>query len=424
MNSVLVALVLLQTPSSLFDQSLAAYGRLPELNARLELSSSSGGRSMKGTVTLLSDAKGLVMRIQQPALAGYERSDRIYRVSGAKLEGYDLVANERLSRDLLPLGSPADRLAFALGNLEEAPTVLLKRERMADLFASLRAMKGWRVTPLAGTVKLSRSSAKPAQQARVVFGGKDHLLRELWMKNPGNELHWSIAYGGPKVAFNPRADARKVAAFTQSEAPPKFADAQARKVYEGMMAAAAQLKSGTVVVKDQSSAVRIAFQGNFIREGQNGFIWLYDGKRLQVYNGTAKRFYTGKARRSDILDLVTACGGEVDAFSRYVLLRRVPFRDILPSAAKLSVGGSMSLNSRQLTILRAVSGAKRFSISVLQDIHLPSSIQVSALDRRGSVVSNSMRTFEYLRLNGSQPREEFSLAVPKGVVTQPLPKLR
>ncbi|HSI72495.1 MAG TPA: hypothetical protein VK934_04905 [Fimbriimonas sp.] len=424
MSSVLVALVLLQTPASLFDKSLSAYSRLPELNARVDVESSSGGIYRKGTITFLSDAKGLVMRLQQPAAFGYERSDRVYRVVGSTLDGYDLMANEKLTRQLPPVGSPADRMAFALGTLEEAPAVLLKRERMQGLFKSLRGMKGWKVSRGPGTFKLTRSSTRPAQQTRIAFGATNYLIRELWMKNPTNELHWTITYGGAKPSFSPRADARTVQAFTQLEAPPKFASSSARQQYEAMLRAAAGIRSGTVVVKDETSTVRTVFQGRSVRERQQGMVWLYDGRNLSVYNESAKRFYTGRALRSDVIDLVAKCGGRVDAFTRYVVLRRVPFRDLLPSSATVTVGGSLVANGVRRTILQATSPGKRFSISVRGDNRLPGSLYVGAVDRQGRLLSGSTRLYEYININKSQSAADFKLSAPKGVVRQSLPKLR
>ncbi len=427
MTAAIATLLVLQTPTSLFDTSARAHGQVRELSASIVLSGATQGQKAVSTIRLYSTPTVLVMRIQEPPRPNLERTDRTYRVSGIRFEGYDAIANERLGRDLPNMGTPVDKMTFALGALEEAPAVLLVPGRMKKLFEGLKAMPGWQTSPGPGVLKLTRKGAVKGQnlgEARVLFGAKDRLLRELLMKGRGAELNWKITYGGAKVGFGPTADARRVSAFTVAEAPARYATAEARQVYDRMVRAASGIRSGTVLVRDQEASVRLAFQGRSVREGRSGFVWVFDGTSLFVHNSITKRFYRGKARRSDVIDIVAKLGGRVDVWSRYVLLRRVPFKDIVGSGDTVSVGGSMSIGGVPRTILRAVRPRKRVSFSIRTDNRLPDSIQIELLDIDSRLLSSSKRTYEYLRLNQQQPAEEFRLPVPKGTRVQSLPEIK
>ncbi|MEZ0325757.1 MAG: hypothetical protein ACAH95_07610 [Fimbriimonas sp.] len=427
MTVALAALLVLQTPGSLFDTSLRAHAQVRELSARIVLSGTSEGRKANSVIGLYSTPSVLVMRVQEPQRPGLERTDRTYRVSGSRFDGYDAVANERLGREVPNRGTPAEKMAFALGALEEAPAVLLSNGRMKKLFESLKAMPGWKRSLGPGVLKLTRRGAVKGQnlgEAQVLFGAKNHLLRELMMKGRGSELHWTIVYDALKVGFGPPADARRVSAFTVAEAPPKFATREAKRSYERMIRAAAGIRTGTVLIRDQDVSVRLAFQGRSIREGRSGFVWVFDGSSLSVHNSITKKFYRGMARRSDVIDVIAKLGGRVDPWSRYVLLRRVPFKDIVGSGDSVSVGGSMTISGVERTILRAVRARKRVSFSVRSDNRLPDSIQVELLDLDSRLLSSSRRTYEYVRLNGTQPAAEFHLVPPKGTRVLPLPAIK
>jgi hypothetical protein len=427
MTAAIAALLVLQTPTSLFDSSVRAHTQKRELSARIVMSGLASGQKRNSIINIYSTPSVLVMRVQEPPQSGLDRTDRTFRVSGKRFEGYDAVANERLARDLPNTGTPAQKMTFALGALEEAPAVLLDQGRMKKLFESLKAMPNWKVSPGPGVTKLTRKGAIKGQnlsEARVLFGAKDRLLRELLMKGRGSELHWTIAYNTPKVGFSTPADARSVSAFTVAEAPPRFATAEARRIYDAMVKAAAKLRSGTVLIRDQEDSVRFAFQGRSVREGRPGFIWVFNGSTLSVYNSAAQKFYRGRARRSDVIDIVAKLGGRVDAWSRYVLLRRVPFKDIIGSGDVVSVGGTMTIGGVERTILRATRPRKRLSFSVRKDNRLPDSIQIEVLDLDGRLLSSSKRTYDFLRLNGAQPPAEFSLPAPKGLKVLPLPVIK
>ncbi len=424
MTAALAAILVLQTPASLFDSSLRAHGQMKEVSAKITLSGMTQGQKSASTVTIYGTPKVLVMRIQELARPGLDRTDRTYRVTGTRFEGYDAIANERLGRDLLNRGTPAERMAFALGTIEEAPAVLVSPARMRQLFDGLKRMPNWHVSPGPGVLKATRKGAVKGQnlnEARAVFGKTDHLLRELLMKGKGSDLHWMISYTAPKVGFGPPADARRVSAFTVAEAPPKFVTAEARTVYDRMVRAASGIRSATVLVRDQEASIRLAFQGRSVREGRSGFIWVFDGGTLTIHNSYAKKFYRGKALRSDVMDIIAKLGGRVDAWSRYILLRRVPFKDIINTGDAVSIGGSMSINGVQRTILRAVRPRKRLSFSIRTDTRLPDSIQVELLELDGRLLSSSKKTYEYVRVNAAQPAGEFTLPVPKGMKVLPLP---
>jgi hypothetical protein len=82
----------------------------------------------------------------------------------------------------------------------------------------------------------------------------------------------------------------------------------------------------------------------------------------------------------------------------------------------------MSINGKSRTILRSESPRKRLSFSIDPGTHLPASILIEVRD--GSrIISTSSRTFDYLQVNKSLPKEEFRLMRPSGVLEQPLPKL-
>jgi hypothetical protein len=417
---------LLQAPTALFEQSLTAYARLPVLRARIELAQVTQRMPQRSTISIDSGRAGLVMRVQEAAKPGLDRVDRTYRVVGTHFEAYDSVARERLSRDVPPIGSPADRMAFALGALEEGPATLLKRERMVSLFTRLKAVRPWEISTGAGLTMLtyrSGSTRTTLAFARLAFGTKDKLLRELLLRTGPTELHWTITYGTP-VPYTPPPTSRLVSAFMVAEAPPTFANGDARKLYERMIDAADSLRSGVVAIRDQDGATTLKFQGTWVRQMSGPVTWAYDGTTLSLLRADRKRFYRGKCSAIRVPDLVSKLGGRADSFARYLLYRKAPFRDVTPTGARVSVAGSLTVGGTSATILRATAPRKRVSMAIASTHHLPVSITAEFLDASGKVLTTTTRGFQFSHLNGRLPTAEFRIAPPRGVKVERMPKSR
>jgi hypothetical protein len=423
MNSVLAVLLVAQTSAtSAFDASIAAHKRLKDFTARVEMSGTVKGQSQRITLDLTALGNTILLRQQESPKPGFDRVDRTYLLRADSLVAYDAVAHERLQRRIESTGPRLNRLMATLGGVEEPVALLLEPDRLSTLFLGFKQMKNWQTSTVNGGTRLARRGGN--EPTITVQLQKDRLLRELTMTQGKDQLQWRITYSPLKPAtYTPPANARLVASFLTAEAPPKYASKAGEQLAIASQRAMGALLSGLVIVDHDEGQTRVVFDQRRLREGQPNVIWMYDGTTLAIHNRKANRFYRGPARRGDVLDIVTAVGGRVDPFTRSILLRRVPFKEALSGGMTVAIAGEMKLNGVEGTILRGIGDRRRVSMLVRKDNRLVQSITTDLMSAQGQVMSTSNRTIQYLRINATQPQEEFAVTPPRGVTVQPLPQV-
>lgn len=419
MTALIVALLVTQTPANWFDQSLAAHKSLKSFSAHAVVSGQASSSREKTTIDLSVAGNDLLFDFQAPAKPGQDRTDLIFEMRGSSLIGYDRVANERLQRKVNATGSKLTRLESGMGQVEEVAGTLLEPAKVKSLYTGLQKLGGWKGSAGPGVWKMVRTD-KGKGSSRIVFDIKTKLLRELSLKNGKNELLWTIKYGPVRPINYPfPPNAKKVTSFTIGEAPPVFLSKAARSTYNSLLSAASRLKNATLVVTEDGTTTRSAFNNRSVRESQPRYAWAFSGKVLtmQAPSGT---YYRGQCLQSDVIDIVGQLGGRVSPYVRNLLLRRVPFKNYFTSKDKFTLAGSVAIRGVKCQILRAENPGRRTSILVRMDNHLPLSITTDQLDGRGNTLGSSTQDYAFSATAPAQ--NALTLNVPTGKTPKALPQ--
>jgi hypothetical protein len=419
MTAILAALVVAQTPANLFDRSLAAHGALKNFVAQIVSTTKSATASEKISMTVVVNGNDLLYRLQMPPKTGQDRIDLAFLFKGNKMIGYDSVADEQLTREAVASGGKVGKIMSAIGSIDESVSDIVDPSQLRELYSGLRHLPGWKQSRGPGLIKLVRSDSQT--YSRVAFDSKRLLLRELYLKKPKTELHWTVAYLPPKTpALTIPRTARKVQSFAVSKAPPVFANTSAKATYNALLTAAKSLKTAKVRISGDDADVLICYDSRKVRETQGSFAWAFDGKYLTVRqkNGT---YAYGPCRQSDVIDLVGQLGGRVDAFTRNLILRRVPYRNYFESGDSVTVTGSVTVAGVRCSILRSISPGRRTSVLVRSDTHLPMTITNESLDRKGKTIEITTRNYSFTRPTAS----DLQMAIPAGArrISLPAPQL-
>ena len=405
--------MLLYTPSQAFARLDRAHAAWTRGGATVAVTSATSGGTRKARFRLdLDGAGGAVLRIMNPGVGRVAATDQAFVLRGARVVGYDLLANESIRRPAPDRGSPGLRLTAVLGGLEDAVGFLASPEVRERYLAPLRKIQGWKTTP---TGLARRSSGKFGTSLTRLDVDTSGRLRRLHIELPGSRLDWSFVYG-PYRPFTAPRGARLVEAFTERNRPPRYADANARKAGGRMLRAGARL--GSAIVRLDGAAT-LWIDGSRVRYEAGGSGFAYDGRTLTVR--TPRSVYAGRSSRRAVIDVVAALLGDVDPFVRSVLVRASPFEPLFPPEARVRVVGTMATAGQACDVLDVSTPRFRASVFSRKRDGLPLSIENSVLNARGEVLASTRRTFGWISTGTPLAPALFALRVRAGARPLPLP---
>ena len=255
----------------------------------------------------LDGVGGVTLRIRTPAAGKVAATDQAFLLKGARIVGYDLVADEKIVRPAPDRGGVALRYAAVLGGLDDSVGFLLDPQTRERYLGPLKAIRGWKTIP---TGLLLRSKGG-VTRLDVDPAGK---LTALRIGLAGSRLDWSIAYGPYRPTPLPKSP-KLVSAFTERRLPPRYADPKARTAGERLLRAGARLTNAIVRLDD---AATLWIGGSRLRYEQGGSGFAYDGRTLTV--ATPGAAYRGVTSRRRVIDSVATLLGNVDPYVRSVLV--------------------------------------------------------------------------------------------------------
>ena len=402
------------TPAQTFDRIDLAHAAWTRGGATISVVNATPTGTSRARFRLDLDGKGdASLRIETPAREGYAATDQGYLLRGGAVFGVDYAAREAIRRPAPDRGPIALRLAAVLGGLDDAVGFLTAKEVRDRYLLPLRALRGWQAVPggllrttvAAGRTSRTRVSVDPAGR-----------LRSLHVELPGSRLDWTFAYGPSRPLPVPQG-LKLVEAFTARPRPPKYADAPAKRVTEGLLAKASGLASAIVRL---DGAATMWISGSKIRYESGGAGFAYDGRRLTVVTPGAA--YQGRSSRRAVIDQVAALLGTVDPFVRTVLVRTPPFLNLFPSEASVRVVGTMAADGVACDVLEVSSARLRTSLFARKSDHLPMSVETSTLDRRGGDLSTTRRSFRWSSVGEPLVGSLFALRLRPGQRVLPLPQ--
>lgn len=365
--------------------------------------------SARQTVNLTLDVarpNTLVVRVESPAQGSQLARDRRFELRGGRLAGYDARADERIARSIAAPGSLSDRLASALGGIDDMLRISLNPASAKEFDAALRKSGGWQVSRRNGLVDVRRSGGPGVREFAVDSRG---LLRRMEVFERGTTVKWTVDYRRQTrpVRLAIPASAHLVESFTELPALPKFASKEAERVVLAMLRAQADLK-GTIRVSGDGGSGTLYVQGAHFGERRSDLEWTYDGRTLTIRSPQAHRFFRGAAHRYEVTDFVSrATGSRVDPLLRQILAHEVPLQDLLPPNGAAKVIGSSSVDGVPADILTITAPQRRTSLFVRRPDHLVGSVSTDTIDFQGRTVASSNRRFTY---RATIPTGAFSLS--------------
>lgn len=360
----------------------------------------------------LDGTGGATLRIKTPPKGRLAATDQAFVLRGNRILGLDLVVGESLVRPAPDRGPLSLRLAAVLGGIDDSVAFLTAADVRERYLAPMRALTGWKATPT-GLVRTTGGAKASRTQIDVDAAGR---LKGLHVAFPGSRLDWSIAYGPAKAMPLPRR-LRRVEAFTARLRPPRYADASAKRVAEGMLRAGAGLRSAIVRI---DGAATLWIDGPRVRYERAGTGYAYDGRILTL--ATPRAAYQGSAPRGAVIDQAAAVLGAVDPLARSVLVRTPPYADLFTPEARVRVVGTMVAGGQPCDVLAIDAPRFRASVFVRKSDRLPASIETEALDGGGNAVSRTTRNLAWASVGAPLPRNLFALRLKAGQKPGPLPK--
>jgi hypothetical protein len=245
-----------------------------------------------------------------------------------------------------------------------------------------------------GTWTKSNESGQVALRnslGRVFLASKSGTLVGITAGRGDQALQYNFSWQPTAKVISPLADSTyiTVSSFLQKSALPK-SDAATEESIRSVIRAHQRFAVGTVTV----DGVKILLNRNRIGEVRANSRWQFDGTKLSVRGANGTYTYLKPRRRDEVLPTLAKLGVTVDPYSRNLLNRQIPFRDLLRGLDRMRTVGQIGSGASQLTIVEATGPGRKLAFTIRPD----GLVQESDYDISGkSGQIQSVRKFQYSR---------------------------
>lgn len=344
------------------------------------------GKSFSGEIGLTQTTNGVVqIQVKRPGIAGQDRIDYVYEFKGDVMTGTDRLAREVIRRRIRPGATWDQRLVDILGTARE-PVLLVLDRAYGKAQMKIAADQGtWTKSTESGQTALRNSlgrvflASKSGSLAGITAGRGDQALRYNYIWQPNVRL------------ISPLTDSSYVPvnSFLQKSSLPK-SDLATEETVRSVIRAHQRFAVGTVTV----DGVKILLNRNRIGEVRANSRWQFDGSKLSVRGASGSYTYLQPRKRDEVLPTLAKLGITVDPYSRNLLNRQIPFRDLLRGLDRMRTVGQIGSGSSQLTIVEATGPGRKLAFTIRPD----GLVQESDYDIAGkSGRIQSVRKFQYSR---------------------------
>jgi hypothetical protein len=415
------------TAAEVLDAAARAHASLKRYRVEATLNANTQTGSGRQAYDVTSDGMTVLLRIREPQSPGRGAADRSFHFRPNRVDAYDRMADERLTRAIPPIATWAERATYVLGPIDELLTLILNGKAAKAQFANYRGLSSWKVTETAASTKLTRRVKAPGGTNLTIlqFAPRTGLLTSLTIRTPDSSTHWTLKYQPPttpKLAIPARA--REVEAFTLAPEPPKYVGPAAKPLVDSMFRAYSELRRVTLMIANGKTRSFVTLDGNRVAEANDTLGFGYDGRTLTVVVPRTRSFYQGRIARRDVPEVIAELKGEMHPLTRQYLRGRTPMRELLGPEMEVSVTGTMRTPlGVACDILSARSRAVRMLLMVRRDNHLLDASTSTTLDADGQPVTNTTHRFRYLGLGKESPDATFRLRPPVNYRVLPLPPI-
>lgn len=335
-------------------------------------------------------------------------------LNGDKFVALDPVAKEIVIRKAPNSGPVVNRVANALGGIDDAISVQLSPDTLAGFLKPFKQVTGWAVTQTPTLTTLTREAKVPKGRSltRLQFSTRNHLLMGIGLFGPGTRLQWSYAYkpAPSNLAFHAPSGTKTVRAFTGNAVVAK-SDPKGKSLVEGTAHAYNALHSAVFTVSGSIGTSTVWINGKSYREKQAIWEWSYTNGALTVRNQSNGKTYRGKCKPADVPGYLLKVRAPMEPMLQSMIKGKNPLTTwVLPSMAIKSRGSVQGQVAGDAVELRT----KYLEISLLirRDTHLLASVGSRTLDDTGKVISESQREFSYQSVNQPVSADAFAISGP------------
>lgn len=205
--------------------------------------------------------------------------------------------------------------------------------------------------------------------------------------------------------------------------PPKYANAEAKRIMERTFKLYDQAKSFRFDVSSSEGRHGIWFVNGMCREEGPRLTWTFDRATLFIANHTTRKFYSGPAKKSRIGFALERLGSRIDPSLWQLLYNRNPIRAVLDEDLKIAKAGRLKTNNVDCLIMRATGKGARIALLIGVADGLVYRITADVVNLRGKTVSTSDRVFTHVKLSANIPTTAFQIKEPAGYAAGPISTL-
>lgn len=424
MVALLIALSTASSSSAaaLFDAAVAANNEASRATVSISVDSKYGTQFVQTryqVAYIRPDTVRLVATEIRP-----RPSKRTYFLKGPKLVAYDTDLNEVMRTGVVPTGSLAQRVLAALGRMEDAVQTVLEPKVAENLFARFRRTVGWKFGSHNGFRTMQLRSANGT--TTFAFDRRSHLLRRFSITMPRGFVQWRIDYGPAPSQVNYSAPqfARPVSALSAPVEPPKYTDAQSKRVAQACVAALDRLRSAEFEVDSEGRTSHVWVSNSKVRESRGSLDWGYDGRNLWVADKALNKAWLGATSPAKIAAILNALNIPSETFVQQIVQGRNPMRPILVPGSSARAVGTVRLAGSTCDILEVSASGIKISVCVRRQDHLPADLMSDFVDNSGHKLGGSHRAIRYFHVGKRIPASVFRSRIHAGMPVFKLPQAR
>jgi hypothetical protein len=404
----LVVALALPTGPAIFDQSVAAFRARKSFAVTVGLDATLNKTVTSARYKLSYVAPNQVLLIK--LVDG--RPNLTFWLSGSKFIAYDPEVREMVVRKATTTGQVVDRVANAVGQLEDPLTAQLSPDNMAAFLYRFRAVQGWHTKTTGNRIAMTRNAVVRGNKTftELDFDARSKLLTRANLVGPGSKLLWSFTYGpAPRIlTFRPPAGTKTVSSLSE-HLRIDASDAKARAIVDQSLRDYSRLTSISYSVTSQDGTSENMMDGTSFWERQSRYEWAYRSGYFTLRDRATGKVFKGKCRRNAVLNYLKILKSPMDPVLQALLGQRNPIRGWFLPGMKVSSRGSVVLNGIKATAIELRSAELEVSMLIRTDNSLIASVSTRSKDASGRTVYESEREFTYRSVNKQLPAAAFEI---------------
>lgn len=194
-------------------------------------------------------------------------------------------------------------------------------------------------------------------------------------------------------------------------APAVFADSSTRRIVELSKKAFSNLKSAKVTISSVGDAKTYSFAGGKVAGHQKGAQWVWSQKKLTVLCG--KGLFRGTMGPYNVNAWLSKAGASPEILPIQLAAKRNPIEALINPGSRVQKVGLITLQGVAADVIEVKSDRLRVRMAIRQDNRLIADLTAKNVDKDGSVLFDSSRSFQWALVNKPIPSSVFVVGAGK-----------